>query len=172
MTLPSKCNYQMYERPDAPTQIIHDMDAENKLNRDIVVFEDIFVNNDTVNCPVPTCELADTDVHFTMSASTPWTLKVDDSTYAGYKDKKITVKCETEYQKIEYTGLRLTQTHRCMDTGKLVPKSFPTPAPFKYDADVATKTKFAEWTDLFTNVDPDAATECLPQSCVALKKDC
>jgi len=56
VSLPSKCNYQMSERIDAPTSFIHNMDVEDNIETSIDIFEKVFLNNDTVNCPNPTCE--------------------------------------------------------------------------------------------------------------------
>jgi len=52
--------------------------------------------------------------------------------------------------------LKITQTERCSESGKLVKKDFRAinEPSYRY-SDAAVSTKIADVTDLFTNTDPD-----------------
>lgn len=52
--------------------------------------------------------------------------------------------------------MKITQTERCSESGKLVKKDFRAinEPSYRY-SDAAVSTKIADVTDLFTNTDPD-----------------
>jgi len=75
-----------------------------------------------------------------LSETAPWVLSVKDTIYGGWTPKKATIVCKTEYQVITYNKLVFSQTHRCLESGKLVPKVYKMPnLPIKYSKD-ATPT--------------------------------
>lgn len=73
--------------------------------------------------------------------------------------------------------MKITQTKRCTDSGKLVKKNFRAindPSWKWSSATPAVSTKIADSTDLFTNTDPDPTNvkECLIHTCKVYESDC
>jgi len=177
----------MTKRLDFNEDINFDFDVSSSgLNRDINVWTQIFKQEDATFCPILDCKLYEAGNCETNKTPYPsnlleltrndqeWTLGVNDVQYNGFTTNYC-VYCNNEYQRIWWDNLKITQTERCKESGKLVKKDFRAinAVSWKYNK-VATTTKIADSLDLFTNTDPDPmmVAACLIQSCLVYQSDC